>query len=502
MIRIGPKYMKLKTDLQLTCKRLKMLQAKKMELSDKLRKEISNHLTKGNYMMAKIKTQTVIKYETTVEALEIVEMFCEQILEKYGLFEQMKQLDPDLIEPVSSLIWVSPYLRPEVPELKDIFKQLTMKYGSNYSKATLKNEQQTVNPELMERIKLFASSENKVQEYLRSIAKKYDVPEERKVSMEEYFSRSKSRNVIKKSHKFTETDDISIPLSSNCSVELEERSNLETFEGYGTVIPDTSLTCKKAFNELKLKKNRKPNNRWTRNFFRSNDLSEISEGNVEKQTENASHVSNEKVVENINLDYNTQHFNQFLNKSKHSYNSVSGKGRVFEISNNRYTNNAKCNEKVAFPATKTSSEFSILSHKKSDTFGEESLSKNETSDEENPVGIKNDSNSKTIKKTDKTSILFNKGNNNIEKSSSNNSDQDEPPPYEAVVPISKPQNFLNEHVYEIKIGVELECFPQYPTLPTCPALDDIMEINNDLKESVQDTVLKKDYSNIVFKKEK
>ncbi|GBN86921.1 hypothetical protein AVEN_145528-1 [Araneus ventricosus] len=55
MIKIGPKYVKLKTDLQLACQRLKILQAKKMELSQKLQKEIANHLNKDDfYLLSKV----------------------------------------------------------------------------------------------------------------------------------------------------------------------------------------------------------------------------------------------------------------------------------------------------------------------------------------------------------------------------------------------------------------------------------------------------------------
>ncbi|PRD20705.1 UNVERIFIED_CONTAM: IST1-like protein [Trichonephila clavipes] len=466
MIRSATKYMRLKTDLQLACSRLKMLQAKKMELSEKMKKEISGHLAKGKFVMAKIKAQNIIKYEAAVEAMEIVEMFCEQLLAKYGLFEQMKELDSDLEECVSSLIWVSPYLQPEVPELKSIFKQLTAKYGSYYTKTALKNEQETVNPELMERIKVVTPSEKKVQKYLRNIAERYDVPEDRKNKMEEYCSSFNSSNITKTNHKHKATNTINLSSSSNYPVASKEFGNLETFEGYGTVTPNKSITCKKAFSDLKVKKNRRPSARWTHNFFREKDLSEMTEGNKKELSKKAQTISNEEIMEDININDNTQSLNPFISENKNSYHSVWGEDRVFENSKNpfnkKHKNNSEYCGKNAFPVTELSSD-------------------DETGSEVSPMKKKKNSSGKKTKKTNETLILNDKVSNSMENDSSNNSDFDEPPPYDAVVPVSTPKSFRNEHLYGIKIDVELECFPQYPILPTCPALDDVIENNNDLE---------------------
>lgn len=53
-----------------------------------------------------------------VEAMEIVEMFCDLLLARFGLLTQMKELDSGIAEQVSSLVWVAPRLQADVPELK------------------------------------------------------------------------------------------------------------------------------------------------------------------------------------------------------------------------------------------------------------------------------------------------------------------------------------------------------------------------------------------------
>lgn len=53
--------------------------------------------------------------------MEIVEMFCDLLLARFGLVTQMKELDAGIAEQVSSLVWVAPRLQADVPELKGIW---------------------------------------------------------------------------------------------------------------------------------------------------------------------------------------------------------------------------------------------------------------------------------------------------------------------------------------------------------------------------------------------
>lgn len=49
-----------------------------------------------------------------VEALEIVEMYSDLLLARFGLISNMKELDEGLAEAVSSLIWVAPRLQSDI----------------------------------------------------------------------------------------------------------------------------------------------------------------------------------------------------------------------------------------------------------------------------------------------------------------------------------------------------------------------------------------------------
>lgn len=45
--------------------------------------------------------------------MEVVEMYCDLLLARFGLVSQMKELDEGIAEAVSSIIWVAPRLQTD-----------------------------------------------------------------------------------------------------------------------------------------------------------------------------------------------------------------------------------------------------------------------------------------------------------------------------------------------------------------------------------------------------
>lgn len=70
-----------------------------------------------------------------VEAYELLETFCELLLARFGVIQQMKQIDDGIAEAVASLLWVAPRISHEVTEFKIISAQLEHKYGKQYAGA-------------------------------------------------------------------------------------------------------------------------------------------------------------------------------------------------------------------------------------------------------------------------------------------------------------------------------------------------------------------------------
>lgn len=49
-----------------------------------------------------------------VEALEVVEMYCDLLLARFGLIQNMKEMDEGIAEAVSSIIWVAPRIQSDI----------------------------------------------------------------------------------------------------------------------------------------------------------------------------------------------------------------------------------------------------------------------------------------------------------------------------------------------------------------------------------------------------
>lgn len=60
--------------------RLKLLEKKKTELALKSRKEIADYISTGKVERAKIRVEHIIREDYLVEAMEILEMYCDLLL--------------------------------------------------------------------------------------------------------------------------------------------------------------------------------------------------------------------------------------------------------------------------------------------------------------------------------------------------------------------------------------------------------------------------------------
>ncbi|XP_021112418.1 IST1 homolog isoform X4 [Heterocephalus glaber] len=109
---------RLRVNLQLVINRLKLLEKKKTEQTQKARKEIADFLAAGKDERARIQVEHIIREDYLVEAMEILELYCDLLLARINLIRATKELDSGLAESVSTLIWAAPRLQSEVPELK------------------------------------------------------------------------------------------------------------------------------------------------------------------------------------------------------------------------------------------------------------------------------------------------------------------------------------------------------------------------------------------------
>ena len=113
-----------------------------MELAQRSRKDIADYLALGKDEQAWIRMEHLIREDYVVEAMEILELYCELLLlAQFVLIQSMKELDSSLAESVSMMIWAAPHLQSEVAELKIVADQLCAKYSKEYGKLYRTNQE-------------------------------------------------------------------------------------------------------------------------------------------------------------------------------------------------------------------------------------------------------------------------------------------------------------------------------------------------------------------------
>lgn len=60
------------------------------ELAQKARKEIADYLSAGKDERARIRVEHIIREDYLVEAMEILELYCDLLLARFGLIQSMK----------------------------------------------------------------------------------------------------------------------------------------------------------------------------------------------------------------------------------------------------------------------------------------------------------------------------------------------------------------------------------------------------------------------------
>ncbi|KHJ96510.1 hypothetical protein OESDEN_03534 [Oesophagostomum dentatum] len=193
----GAQYPKLKTNLRLAVNRLKLMGKKKTEIAMKARTEIADYIASNKADRARIKVEHIIREDYLVEAFEVLEMYCDLLLARFGLIEQMKTLDDGIAEAVISIMWAAPRIATDIAEFKvlntynflfrycmgimlqTISDQLTIKYGKPFAEAARANQLEfpaKVSPKLISKLSVAAPPKVLVERYMIEIAASAGVP--------------------------------------------------------------------------------------------------------------------------------------------------------------------------------------------------------------------------------------------------------------------------------------------------------------------------------------
>ncbi|XP_042051054.1 nucleolar protein dao-5-like [Salvia splendens] len=122
---------KCKISLKLAASRLKLLRNKKEVQVKQMKREIAQLLETGQDQTAKIRVEHVIREEKMMGAYDLLEIYCELIVARLPIIETQKNCPIDMKEAIASMVFASPRCG-DVPELLDVRKQFSAKYGKEF----------------------------------------------------------------------------------------------------------------------------------------------------------------------------------------------------------------------------------------------------------------------------------------------------------------------------------------------------------------------------------
>ncbi|SGZ16924.1 BQ5605_C020g09079 [Microbotryum silenes-dioicae] len=187
-----------KIQLKLAIQRLRLLAGKKTQLAKTTRREIASLLEKGKIESAGIKVEGVMGDDLTIELLEMLELYCELLLARFGLLEQVKsvvtcqvipqlgwfspktilfvihrEIDSGVSEAVIGIIHAAP--RTELKELHLLRDMLMAKGGRDFAIACMDNTDNCVPERITSKLIVATPPPELVDLYLYEISKAYSI---------------------------------------------------------------------------------------------------------------------------------------------------------------------------------------------------------------------------------------------------------------------------------------------------------------------------------------
>ncbi|KAL2533188.1 Spindle pole body protein [Abeliophyllum distichum] len=166
---------KCKTSLKLAASRLKLLRNKKEVQVKQMKRELAQLLESGNIQTARIRVEHVIREEKMMAAFDLIAIYCELTVARMPIIESQKNCPIDLKEAITSLVFASPRCG-DVPELLDVRKHFTAKYGKDFTTAAIELRPDCgVSRMLVEKLSAMAPDGQTKIKILSAIAEEHNV---------------------------------------------------------------------------------------------------------------------------------------------------------------------------------------------------------------------------------------------------------------------------------------------------------------------------------------
>lgn len=165
----GFKVEKVKPYLKMSIERIHFVKAKKSAAIKKTKKEVVDFLREGKEEKARIRTEHIVRQDFFIEALDILELMCEVVIERIRLIEVEKECPFDMREPICTIVYAAD--RTEVKELKNVKEQFQKKYGKDFIERASQNVGGVVNDRVVAKLSGSPPNAFLVLNYMKEIAK-------------------------------------------------------------------------------------------------------------------------------------------------------------------------------------------------------------------------------------------------------------------------------------------------------------------------------------------
>ncbi|KAI3956931.1 hypothetical protein MKX01_000965 [Papaver californicum] len=175
MLHRGFKGGKCKTSLKLAVARIKLLKNKREVNLRQMKRDLAKLLETGQEQTARIRVEHVVREEKTMSAYDLIEIYCELVVARLPIIESQKTCPVDLKEAVTSIVFAAPRCA-DIPELADIRKHFTAKYGKEFITSALELRPDSgVSRQVVEKLSAKAPDGETKIKILAAIAKEHNV---------------------------------------------------------------------------------------------------------------------------------------------------------------------------------------------------------------------------------------------------------------------------------------------------------------------------------------
>ncbi|KAJ3325181.1 Vacuolar protein sorting-associated protein ist1 [Boothiomyces sp. JEL0866] len=164
---------KTKVQLKLALNRLQLVQQKKTALNQNARKEIATLIQSEKLESARVRVEHIIREDFLIEALELLALYVDTLLARFGLVETQKEMDQGVSESIYAIVYAAP--RVNIQEITIIREQLLLKYGKILHENIINHPQNFVNPRIIHKLSINTPDVKLVNQYLKTIAQAFDV---------------------------------------------------------------------------------------------------------------------------------------------------------------------------------------------------------------------------------------------------------------------------------------------------------------------------------------